>query len=491
MPKKIIVIGAGFAGIAAATCLADKGYDVTILEKNDTPGGRCRKFEAEGFTFDMGPSWYWMPDIFEQYFGLFGKKPSDYYDLIRLDPSYCIYFGKDDVMNVPANMSELEAMFESYEKGSSQNLRKFLNEAEYKYEVGINEMVFKPSHSIFEFADLRIVKAMFRLQMFQKMSSHVRKLFKNQKLIELLEFPVLFLGATPENTPAMYSLMNYADLALGTWYPKGGMYKIIEGMVALAEEKGVKFKYNQPVTSITVPNGHASEVITPTDSYIVDAVVAGADYHHIDQEVLAPKNRQYSEKYWDKRTMAPSSLLFYLGVNKKLDNLLHHNLFFDKDFKQHAHEIYEDAQWPSDPLFYVCVTSKTDDSAAPEGCENVFVLVPLAPDLEDTEELREKYYHMVMDRLEDLTGQTVRDSVIYKRSYAHKDFKADYNAFKGNAYGLANTLMQTAFLKPKLKHKKISNLYFTGQLTTPGPGVPPSLISGQVVANELYKEMKP
>ncbi|MGB1121610.1 MAG: phytoene desaturase family protein [Saprospiraceae bacterium] len=491
MPKKIIVIGAGFAGIAAATCLADKGYDVTILEKNDTPGGRCRKFEAEGFTFDMGPSWYWMPDIFEQYFGLFGKKPSDYYDLIRLDPSYCIYFGKDDVMNVPANMSELEAMFESYEKGSSQNLRKFLNEAEYKYEVGINEMVFKPSHSIFEFADLRIVKAMFRLQMFQNMSSHVRKLFKNQKLIELLEFPVLFLGATPENTPAMYSLMNYADLALGTWYPKGGMYKIIEGMVALAEEKGVKFKYNQPVTSITVPNGHASEVITPTDSYIVDAVVAGADYHHIDQEVLAPKNRQYSEKYWDKRTMAPSSLLFYLGVNKKLDNLLHHNLFFDKDFKQHAHEIYEDAQWPSDPLFYVCVTSKTDDSAAPEGCENVFVLVPLAPDLEDTEELREKYYHMVMDRLEDLTGQTVRDSVIYKRSYAHKDFKADYNAFKGNAYGLANTLMQTAFLKPKLKHKKISNLYFTGQLTTPGPGVPPSLISGQVVANELYKEMKP
>jgi phytoene desaturase len=417
--------------------------------------------------------------------------PSDYYDLIRLDPSYCIYFGKDDVMNVPANMSELEAMFESYEKGSSQNLRKFLNEAEYKYEVGINEMVFKPSHSIFEFADLRIVKAMFRLQMFQNMSSHVRKLFKNQKLIELLEFPVLFLGATPENTPAMYSLMNYADLALGTWYPKGGMYKIIEGMVALAEEKGVKFKYNQPVTSITVPNGHASEVITPTDSYIVDAVVAGADYHHIDQEVLAPKNRQYSEKYWDKRTMAPSSLLFYLGVNKKLDNLLHHNLFFDKDFKQHAHEIYEDAQWPSDPLFYVCVTSKTDDSAAPEGCENVFVLVPLAPDLEDTEELREKYYHMVMDRLEDLTGQTVRDSVIYKRSYAHKDFKADYNAFKGNAYGLANTLMQTAFLKPKLKHKKISNLYFTGQLTTPGPGVPPSLISGQVVANELYKEMKP
>ncbi len=491
MPKKVIVIGAGFSGIAAATCLADKGYDVTILEKNDTPGGRCRKFEADGFIFDMGPSWYWMPDIFEQYFGLFNKKPSDYYDLIRLDPSYCIYFGKNDIMNVPANMEDLEVMFESYETGSSENLKKFLKEAAYKYEVGINEMVHKPSHSIIEFIDIRIVKALFRLQMFQSMSTHVRKLFKNKKLIELLEFPVLFLGATPEKTPAMYSLMNYADLALGTWYPKGGMYKIIEGMVKLAEEKGVKFEYNQAVTEIVIPNGYVKEVVTHNAIFKADAVVASADYRHIDQEVLKPENRQYSEAYWDKRTMAPSSLLFYLGVNKKLDNLLHHNLFFDKDFKQHAHEIYDAPQWPSNPLFYVCVTSKSDHTAAPEGCENVFVLIPLAPDLEDTEELREKYYNMVMNRLEDLTGQEIKKSVVYKRSYAHRDFKADYNAFKGNAYGLANTLMQTAFLKPKLKHKNIKNLYFTGQLTTPGPGVPPSLISGQVVANELFKEIKP
>lgn len=491
MPKKVIVIGAGFAGIAAATCLAKKGYEVTVLEKNSAAGGRCRKFEVDGFTFDMGPSWYWMPDVFEQYFGLFDKKPSDYYELIRLDPSYRVYFDKEDIMDVPANMNELEDLFEFYEKGSSKNLRKFLKEAEYKYQVGINEMVLKPSHSIFEFMDLRIVKAMFRLQMFQSMSTHVRKLFKNQKLIELLEFPVLFLGATPENTPAMYSLMNYADLALGTWYPKGGMYKIIEGMVKLAEEVGVEFKYNQAVTDIIIPDEYANEVKTETGTFKADAVVAGADYHHVDQNILAPENRQYSEKYWNKRTMAPSSLLFYLGVNKKLDKLLHHNLFFDKDFKQHAHEIYEDPQWPSQPLFYVCVSSKTDESSAPEGCENVFVLVPLAPDLEDTEELREKYYNIVMDRLEDLTGQTVRDAVTYKRSYAHRDFKSDYNAFKGNAYGLANTLMQTAFLKPKLKHKKVKNLYFTGQLTTPGPGVPPSLISGQVVAGELYKEIKP
>lgn len=491
MAKKVIVIGSGFSGIATASCLAKQGYDVTILEKNAIPGGRARKFEAEGFNFDMGPSWYWMPDVFENYFAHFGKKVSDYYELVRLDPSYAVTFGKDEVMEVPAKMEELYAMFESYEKGSSKKLKQFLTEAEYKYRVGMDEFVHKPSHSVLEFADMRVLSSVFRLQMLTSMSKHVRQLFKNEKLIELLEFPVLFLGATPENTPAMYSLMNYADMALGTWYPLGGMHKIIEGMLTLAKELGVKIILNQEVKQIYVPNGHATKVITTDNEYNADIVVGGADYHHVDQDLLQPKYRNYNEQYWDKRTMAPSSLLFYLGINKKLKNVHHHNLYFDRDFKQHAVEIYEKPQWPSDPLFYACIPSVTDESVAPAGCENVFLLIPLAPDLEDTEELREQYYHMIMDRFETLTEQSIRDSVIYKRSFAHRDFKSDYHAYKGNAYGLANTLMQTAFLKPKLKSKKVKNLYYTGQLTTPGPGVPPSLISGQVVAKEIYKDIKP
>ncbi len=490
MSKKVIVIGSGFAGISAATSLADKGYDVTILEKNAVPGGRARKFEAEGFTFDMGPSWYWMPDVFDQYFESFGKKVSDYYELTRLDPSYAVIFGEDEVMEVPAKMEDLYAMFERYEAGSSAHLKTFLEEAEYKYKVGMNEFVHKPSHSIWEFADARVVSSLFRLQMFQSIATGIRKKFKNPKLIQLLEFPVLFLGATPENTPALYSMMNYADMALGTWYPMGGMHKIVEGMLALAEEKGVKLILNQTVQRIDIPNGHAKQVITQDNSYAADVVVGGADYHHLEQQVLEPKHRRYSEAYWQKRTMAPSSLLFYLGVNKKLKNLHHHNLFFDEDFTQHAIEIYDKPQWPSNPLFYACVPSITDDSIAPEGMENVFLLVPTAPDLEDTEEIREHYYDLIMKRLEDLTGQSVREHVIYKRSFAHRDFVKDYNAFKGNAYGLANTLLQTAFLKPKLKSKKVKNLYFTGQLTTPGPGVPPSLISGQVVAAEIAKDFQ-
>ncbi len=488
--RSVIVIGSGFAGLASACYLAKEGYDVTILEKNKIPGGRCRKFEVDGFTFDMGPSWYWMPEVFEKFFGHFGKKVSDYYNLVRLDPSYSIYFGKDDVMEVPAKLDDLCDMFEEYEPGSSTNLRKFLKEAAYKYEVGMNEFVYKPGLSVFEFADIRVLKSLFRLQMFSSMSDHVKKLFKNEQLRKLLEFPVLFLGATPEKTPAMYSLMNHADLALGTWYPMGGMHEIIKGMVSLAEELGVKIQLDTEVKRMVVPNGHVKTLLTSRGEYTADIIIGAADYHHVEQHLLEPEKRDYSPKYWDNRTMAPSSLLFYLGVDKKIEGLHHHSLFFDTDFKKHAHEIYEDPKWPEEPLFYVCSPSVTDPSVAPEGCENMFVLIPLAPDLEDTEEMREKYYHLVMDRLEHMLGTSVKEHVIYKRSFAHKDFKSDYHAFKGNAYGLANTLKQTAILKPRLRSKKINNLFYAGQLTTPGPGVPPSLISGKVVADEIAKEFK-
>lgn len=491
MTKQVVVIGSGFAGLSAATCLADKGYEVTILEKNTVAGGRARKFETDGFVFDMGPSWYWMPDVFEHYFNLFGKKAADYYDLVRLDPSYSVYFGKKDIMEVPAQMGALYDMFEQYEPGSSKNLKKFLKEAQYKYEVGIKEFVHKPGHSILEFADIRVLTSLFRLQMFTSMSKHVRKLFKNEQLIQLLEFPVLFLGATPANTPALYSLMNYADMALGTWYPMGGMHKIIEGMVSLAEEKGVQIALNQEVKQIYVPNGHATKVITQDKEYHADIIVGGADYHHIEQQLLQPEHRQYNEQYWDKRTMAPSSLLFYLGINKKIPALHHHNLFFDADFDQHAIEIYDSPQWPSEPLFYVCAPSVTDKSVAPDGHENLFILIPLAPGLEDNESMREKYFDIVLERLENHMGENIRNHIVYKRSFAHKDFEKDYHAYKGNAYGLANTLFQTAFLKPKIRSKKVSNLYYTGQLTSPGPGVPPSLISGQVVAKEIFKHIKP
>ncbi len=488
MPQAI-VIGAGFAGLSAASSLAQAGWQVTLLEKNNGPGGRARVFEAEGFTFDMGPSWYWMPDVFDQYFAKYGKQVADYYELVRLDPSYQVIFEGDDAVDIPASMAELRQLFERLEPGSAARLDEFLAQAAYKYEVGINKFVHLPSRSVLEFVDWEIVKGAVRLDLLQSMAKHARKFFSHPKLLKLIEFPVLFLGATPENTPALYSLMNYADLALGTWYPRGGMHQIVRGMVAVAQELGVRIEYNQEVREIVVENGRSTGVRTATGFWPAEAVVAGADYHHIEQQVLKPEHRHYSPAYWDSRTMAPSSLLFYLGVNRRLDRLRHHNLFFDEDFSQHAHEIYEAPQWPSRPLFYASVPSQTDPTVAPAGCENLFLLIPVAPDLADPEATREKYYNLLMDRLEKHCGHPIREHVVYKRSYAHRDFVADYHSFKGNAYGLANTLQQTAILKPTLKSKKISNLYFTGQLTVPGPGVPPSLISGQVVAKEVLREI--
>jgi phytoene desaturase len=484
-PKNVVVIGAGFSGMAAATSLAQQGFGVKLLEKHDKPGGRARSFSAQGFTFDMGPSWYWMPDVFEKYFNKFGKTTADFYDLQRLDPSYTIVFGAEDFMPVPAQLPQLYDLFESLEAGSSGRLKSFLEQAAYKYEVGINKLVYKPGRSLTEFLDWKLLLDVFRLDVLQSMHQHVRKYFRHEKIIKLMEFPVLFLGALPQNTPALYSLMNYADIALGTWYPMGGMYKIVEGMEALAKVQGVEFYYNQEVTSFKTANGKINQVITATDTFAADIVVAGADYHHVEDQLLLPAQRSYSEDYWQKRVMAPSSLIFYLGINKRLNNLQHHNLFFDEDFEPHAREIYENPRWPTNPLFYVSAPSITDPSVAPPGCENIFILIPVAPDLEDTEATREKYYDLVMSRLERLTKQSVREHVVYKRSYAHQDFISDYHAFKGNAYGLANTLMQTAILKPGLKSKKVKNLYYTGQLTVPGPGVPPSLISGQVVAREI------
>nr|WP_092014082.1 phytoene desaturase family protein [Pseudarcicella hirudinis] len=488
MMKKVIVIGSGFSGLAAATDLAEKGYDVTILEKNDSAGGRARVFKESGFTFDMGPSWYWMPDVFENYFGKFGRKPEDYYKLVRLNPSYSVILEGNETIKLPSNLEELGNLFESIETGSRENLYKFLDQAGYKYEVGIKKFVWKPSRSITEFLSLKLLYDVIRLDVFQSFHTHIRKFFRNEKILKLMEFPILFLGAIPQNTPAMYSLMNYAEIKLGTWYPMGGMHEIVKGMVSLAKEKGVKITFNQNVRKIEVLKDKAHRVITDTDTFDADVVIASADYHHVDSVLLDKTLQNYDQKYWDSRVMAPSSLLFYLGINKRIPKLEHHNLFFDEDFTLHAHEIYTEPEWPEKPLFYISAPSKTDPEVAPEGCENLFLLIPVAPGLEDNDEIRETYYNILMDRLEKYCGISIRDSVIFKRSYAHKDFSSDYNAFKGNAYGLANTLRQTALLKPSLKNKKVKNLYYTGQLTVPGPGVPPSLISGLVVASEVEKE---
>lgn len=484
MNKKVHIIGSGFSSLSSACYLAQAGYDVTVLEKNDRIGGRARQFKHEGFTFDMGPSWYWMPDVFERFFSDFGKKPQDYYQLDKLNPGYQVIFGENDFFEVADNLEDIYSAFDKHENNGAKKLKKFMHNAKTNYDIAIKKLVYKPGESPLELVTADTVGKVG--QFFSNIDRDVEKDFENDKLKQILKFPVLFLGARPEDTPSFYSFMNYADFGLGTWHPKGGMFSVVKAMKDLGESLGVKYHTNANVERINVENKTVKSITVNGEDILTNRVLSGADYHHTET-LLEAQHRQYSESFWDKKTFAPSSLLFYVGFDKKLKNIHHHNLFFDVDFKQHANDIYKTPKWPDEPLFYANFTSLTDPNTAPSGCENGFFLVPLAPDIEDNEELREEYFSKIITRFEKLTTQKVQENIIFKKSFCVKDFKKDYNSYKGNAYGMANTLLQTAFLRPRLRSKKVDKLYFTGQLTVPGPGVPPALISGKLVSELIIK----
>ncbi|WP_298536662.1 NAD(P)/FAD-dependent oxidoreductase [uncultured Algibacter sp.] len=484
MKPTVNIIGSGFSSLAAACYLAKDGFEVTIFEKNKTIGGRARQLKKEGFTFDIGPTWYWMPDVFERFFLDFDKAPADYYTLEKLNPAYSVYFGKDDFITIEDTLDKIIKAFEKEEPGSSVKLKKFIDEAKSNYDIAIKDLVYNPGVSPLELITPATIKKIN--QFFSTIKKDVRKEFKNERLVMILEFPVLFLGAKPSDTPSFYSFMNYADFGLGTFHPKKGMYQVILAMGKLAKELGVMIKTEANIEKIIVENGEAKGLISNGESHLSDIVLSGADYHHTET-LLDEPFRQYSETYWSKKTFAPSSLLFYVGFNKKLKQVNHHTLFFDVDFEAHAEAIYDNPKWPKNPLFYASFPSKTDSSTAPEGKEAGIFLIPLAPGIEDTPKIRKAYFEKIITRFENLTSQTVKQDILFKESFCINDFIEDYNSYKGNAYGMANTLMQTAFLRPKLKSKTVKNLYFTGQLTVPGPGVPPSLISGKLAANLVSK----
>ena len=484
--KRISVIGAGFSGLSAACYLAQAGYSVEVFEKNAQIGGRARQLKRDGFTFDMGPTFYWMPDVFEKFFSDFNKKPSDYYELIRLDPGYRLYTERNDYIDIRAELDKICRDFEKEEPGSSSFLRRFLQEAEFNYRTAMEKVIYKPGRSVFE---LITPETLSRLGQFTiSISKRIRGHIRSERLRHILEFPVIFLGAKPGRTPAFYSLMNYADMILGTWHIKGGIHEVVRGLQQLSEEMGVTVHTGAPVTGIKTKENKI-EGITVNETFIpADFVVSSADYHHTES-LLDRAYRNYTGRYWRTRTFAPSALLFYVGFNKKLKNIAHHTLFFDTDFESHASKIYDSPGWPDKPLFYANFPSITDRSLAPEGKEAAIFLIPLAPGLRDEPALREKYFQQIIERIEYLTDQQLKKDIIFFETYGITDFIRDYNAYKGNAYGLANTLRQTGFLRPAMENKKIINLLYTGQLTLPGPGVPPALISGKIAAGLINSKL--
>ena len=481
--KHIHVLGSGFSSLAASCYLAKQGYEVTVFEKNSTIGGRARRLEKKGFVFDMGPTWYWMPDVFERFFADFSQKPVDYYDLKKLEPSYQIYFGAGDSVTISSNLEQICEVFEKEEEGSAKHLRRFLQSAKENYHIAMQHLVYRPGISPLELLTLKTISK--ASQFFSTISQQIRRDIRSRRLIQILEFPVLFLGAKPSHTPLFYNFMNYADLGLGTWHPKGGMYSVVQALETLGRDLGVRHVTSSVAEKIYVKNQSVSSLVINGEEIPSDLILSGADYHHTES-LLDPSHRQYSERYWQKRVFSPSALLFYVGFDKKIERVQHHTLFFDTDFDAHAASIYDQPRWPEDPLFYVSFPSKSEDYFAPKGKESAIFLVPIAPAIEDTEEIREKYFKHIIDRFERLTQQSVSKSIIFKESFCIHDFVKEYHAYKGNAYGLANTLRQTAFLRPNIKSQKVKNLYFTGQCTVPGPGVPPALISGKIAAELIH-----
>lgn len=487
--RRAVVLGGGFAGLSTALSLAHRGWRVTLIERHEQLGGRARVWAQDGFSFDMGPSWYWMPDVFERFFASIGERIEDHYQLVRLDPAYRVVFPDGEEAEVDAALEGLGRWMERREPGSTRALARFLIEAEEKYRVGMGELVHRPGRSLLEFADARVLRGLIRLQLLTSMRRHVHAHFRDPLIRQLMEFPVLFLGAVAANTPALYSLMNHADLALGTWYPMGGMVEVVRAMERIARERGVEIRTGCAATGFVTEGRRVRAIeLDGTEPLEADVFVASADYHHVDRVLLGEGRANYGEGYWSRRRMAPSSLLLFLGVDRPLPEVRHHTLFFDASMDAHADAIYTRPRWPEHPLFYVSAPSRTDPSVAPPGGEALMILIPLAPGLEDDEGMRRQLRDQVFGRFRARTGVDLEAHLRVERSYAMADFSRDYHAFRGNAYGLANTLGQTALLKPRMDHRRFRNLYYAGQLTVPGPGVPPALISGMVVAGEIERD---
>jgi phytoene desaturase len=483
MKEHIVIIGAGFGGLGAACLLAKSGYEVTVIEKNDQVGGRASQITQDGYTFDLGPSWYLMPDVFEHFFELVGEDISDHIELKQLDPSYRIFFRSDEsVVDIHSDFEQDKETFEQIEPGSSKQLKEYLNRAKKQYEIAVDRFMYKNYSSIFDFLNWETMTKGLKLSIFSTMDTYVSKFFDNDKLKKIMQYSLVFLGSSPYNTPALYNIMSHVDFNMGVYYPKGGMHEVARQIKKIAEENGVEFRLNEEVTNIKVKDGEAKGVTTSKESIEADKVISNANYQFTEMELLEQENRTYGEGYWEDRTLSPSAFIMHLGIDGELKNLDHHNLFFSEDWQQNFTNIFDDPKWSEDPSFYICKPSETDSDVSPEGKETMFVLVPIAPELDYTQEKLEDYEDKILDMVsEEADIANLKDRIEIKKFFCSDDFKDRYNSFKGSALGLAHTFWQTAAFRPDTVSYEVDDLYFVGADTNPGIGVPTCLISSELV----------
>ena len=498
--KHVVVIGAGFAGLTSAVLLAKDGFKVTLLEKNQQVGGRARLWHTDGYTFDMGPSWYLMPEVFERIFNLVGVNRADYYRITRLNPAYKVFFenpGAAQSIDIPGSRDELAGVFEEFEKDGAQSLEAFLNDAAYKYRVAMSEFLYRDFRSPREFFNRRLMTEGIKLHVFRRLDHYVRQYFQNHRARKILEYASVFLGSNPVITPALYSLMSHVDLNLGVWFPEGGMGRVALAFSRLAQEQGCRVITGAQVSGVGISNGKITEVQyiqqsgdEPEDSrerlrIKADFVLNTADYHWMEHSILQKPYRSYSSAYWKKKIVAPSMFLAYMGIGRKLPQLAHHNLYFADKWEKHFDTLFESPKWPENPCWYISRTTATSSAMAPPGKENIFLLVPVAAGLDDGDQQRETFFEMMLDHVKKTTSIDLSADLEFRSLYSHRDFRSDYNSFKGSALGLAHTLFQTAVFRPSRQSRKLSNLFHAGQYTHPGVGVPMVIISAELAVNAI------
>jgi phytoene desaturase len=486
--KRIVVIGAGLSGLSSAALLAKRGFAVTVIDKQSTPGGVARSFSDNGFTFDRGPSWYLMPEVFERFFAEFGKKSSDYYRLIALDPSYKVFYGAHDWLTIRRDRGYTYRLFDGLEEGGGRKIEAYLQDAQYKYETAMTDFLYREYRSLFDFFNKKTMVGGVKLNLFQSLDKHIRRSFTHEKIHKILGYNVVFIGCSPFKSPALYSLMSHVDITQGVFYPEGGISRLAEAIYRVATDHGAEFIFGEEVKAITIAQGKATAVETDKQAIGADGVLAAVDYHHAEQDLLPPAYRRYSPSYWRKRVLAPSALLIYLGLNKKIPGLEHHNLFLSERWERHFAAIFDRPAWPDDPSYYIGCSSKTDPTVAPRDGENLFILVPIAPGLDDNEDIRERLFESIISHLEGLLGMRIADAVVVKHVAAQGDFERVYNLYKGTAMGLAHTLFQSALFRPSHRSKRVSNLYFSSHYTHPGIGMPMVIISSHITADIIGRD---
>jgi phytoene desaturase len=483
------IIGAGLGGLGLACLLAKSGYQVTVVEKNRTLGGRARQFSEDGFTFDMGPSWYLMPDVFEAFFRLLNERVEDHLQLVKLSPSYRIYAEDDQTIDLPSDPAKAMALFESIEPGAGAQLEKYLNASRYQYDVVMQHFMHRNFDTPLDFLSWRLLLAGTKLSAFSTMSRYVSRFFKTPILQKIMQYQLLFLGSSPFKTPSIYNVMGHIDFNMGVYYPMGGIYQLVATLAGIARKHGAVIRTDAPANAIRVRGGKADGVeLDDGDVLDADLVISNADIHHTETQLLSDDLRDYPSRYWESRQLAPSALILYLGLNDRPNSLLHHNVIFNDNWEASFAELFDSSHWPAHPSYYVCCPSQTDPSLAPDGKSAVFMLMPVSATVSYDECKIEAMADRMLGKADVRLGLSgLKDRIAFKRAYSGADFARDYNSLGGSALGLAHTLKQTALLRPNNRSRKVANLYYVGAGTNPGIGMPICLISAQLAYKRIMR----